>query len=109
MKASLRDDGEIVSIDLHGLNIDDAISICKKGIAEAYYRGRDKIKLIHGSSTSSLQFVNSTIKYRLYDLLQESSVQKQTSFVLKYEDYCVIGLRPDFEIDRDRITILDIN
>jgi len=99
MKNFIQDDGELLSVDLHGLILDKAEEIVRKSIHEAYYRGRDRIKFIHGSSTSALLFENKTIKFRVYTILQEPALQKMLS---------IAALKPDYEIDRSPISSLDI-
>ena len=108
VKAFIKDDGELVTVDLHGFHLEKAEMIIRKSLMEAYYRGRDRIKFIHGSSTSSLQFDNSTIKFKVRTILQEATLQKMLTQVLPQEDCCIAAFKPDFEIDRSQISSIDI-
>ena len=108
MKTFIQDDGELLTVDLHGFHLEKAESIVRKCVKEAYYRGRDRIKIIHGSSTSSLQFENSTIKFKVRTILQEQALQEMLNQVVQQDDCCIASLNPDFEIDRSKISSIDI-
>ena len=48
----LRDDGSVVTVDVHGCGVPDALAIIKRSIQEAHRRGRSRVDVVHGFSTS---------------------------------------------------------
>lgn len=46
------DDGSVVTLDVHGCSVDDALYMIRRSLQEAYRRGRKKVEIIHGVSTS---------------------------------------------------------
>jgi DNA-nicking Smr family endonuclease len=59
------DDGTTVTIDLHGCSIDDGLYIIRRTLQEAHHRGRSRVEVIHGSSTSDLHGYTRTLKNAL--------------------------------------------
>ncbi len=65
----LEDDGTTVTLDLHGLTVDDALSVTRHTLQLAEERGRATLKVIHGHSTSGMPGQR-TIKTALYRELE---------------------------------------
>jgi DNA-nicking Smr family endonuclease len=65
---SLRDDSGTVTLDLHGATVREAEALADATLREAAARGRSSVTLVHGSSTSSDQYRNRTIKHAVQDL-----------------------------------------
>ena len=95
------DDGTSVLIDLHGCSVDQALYIVGRTLNEAFRRGRSKVDVIHGTSTSDSFGYTRTIKNELerrllageYDAWVSGRVQDpsggRTSLAVK------IGSKPD--------------
>lgn len=66
---TIKDDGRTVTLDLHGVTVDEAVRLTRLVVNESARRGRTAVKVIHGSSTSDPHRKNRTIKYALYDAL----------------------------------------
>lgn len=67
---ALRDDGHIVTLDLHGATVREAEALADATLRAATARGRSSVKIIHGHSTSSPQYRNRTIKHAVQELIE---------------------------------------
>ncbi|MES3631025.1 MAG: Smr/MutS family protein [Longimonas sp.] len=76
----LDDDGTTVTLDLHGLTVDEALSVTKQTLNLAEDRGRATLRIIHGHSTSG-GIAPRTIKTALHDALD-------TGFLHPYREAC---------------------
>lgn len=56
------DDGTTVTVDLHGCTVSDGLYIIGRTVQEAHRRGRMKVDVIHGTSTSRAYSRARTIK-----------------------------------------------
>lgn len=65
----LVDDGQTVTLDVHGATVDDALRTVRRVVAIAEQRGRSSVRVIHGSSTSSRLYRNRSIKHALHEAL----------------------------------------
>ncbi len=75
----LTDDGQTVTLDLHGATVADAEAMIRRAARLAADRGRSRLTVIHGTSTSSRLDRNRTIKHVLYDLLDAGALPDVTS------------------------------
>lgn len=103
---SLRDDGASVTLDLHGATVDEAIDLTFRTVYLAEERGRSRLKLIHGSSTSSGGY--RTIKKALYELLDEGSLGAHATSTMRSRDYLVMALDLTAASDSTRIRLQDV-
>lgn len=71
----LDDDGTTVTLDLHGLTVDEALAVTRRTLDLAETRGRVTLKVIHGHSTSGAPGQR-TIKTALYDALEQGFLQR---------------------------------
>lgn len=71
----LDDDGTTVTLDLHGLTVDEALAVTRRTLDLAESRGRATLKVIHGHSTSGVPG-RQTIKTALYDALDHGFLQR---------------------------------
>ena len=46
----LNDDGHTVTLDLHGVPVEDALALAARLVHVAARRGRSNVKLVHGQS-----------------------------------------------------------
>lgn len=88
---SLKDDGSSVTLDLHGMTVDEAIDLTFHTLYLAEERGRTQLKLIHGSSTSR-GGSRRTIKRALYELIDEGSLGTHATDIWRARDYVVLTL-----------------
>ena len=102
----LHDDGSSVTLDLHGTTVDEAIDLTFRTVYLAEERGRARLKLIHGSSTSGGG--HRTIKQALYELLDEGSLGAHATSTMRSRDYLVMALDLTAARDSTRIRLRDV-
>ena len=73
------DDGSVITVDLHGCSVDDALYIIRRSIQEAYHRGRTKVDVIHGGSTSTGTNRDRSIKNELQKAIDRGMLSQWTS------------------------------
>ncbi|MCB0717846.1 MAG: Smr/MutS family protein [Bacteroidetes bacterium] len=103
---SLTDDGSTVTIDLHGLTVEAAVSVFARTIRLASERGRSTIKAIHGSS-STISPHDQTIRNRVREYVNndlESTIHARTLL----DDYLIIGLPITHRTNSSRIKLTDV-
>lgn len=91
MPLRLHDDGHSVTLDLHGVTVSEAESLIRQTARLAAARGRGRLTVIHGASTSDRRYRNRTIRHTLYDLLDDGALPDVTS-ELRNEGSCLLGL-----------------
>lgn len=87
----LHDDGRVVTLDLHGATVEDAIDLTYRTLRMAEDRGRSRLRLIHGSSTTQAG-QRRTIKRALYDLLDQGKLGAHATNVIRQRDTLVLAL-----------------
>ncbi len=75
---TLDDDGQTVTLDLHGATVDEALGLARRVVAAAARRGRRNVRIIHGRSTSDRPTRDRTIKQALHDLLDRGALDVTT-------------------------------
>lgn len=105
---SLDDDGQSVTLDLHGATVQEAEDLAPKVVAEAARRGRDRVRIIHGSSTSSTRYRNRTIKHALYDLLEAGVLGPGIQSDLRSDDQLLLALDVSIQSDPSPIRLREI-
>lgn len=78
MRHLVRDDGERVTLDLHGVHLAEAELRLRRTVALATARGRSAVWVVHGSSTSDVRARNPTIKHLVEDLLARAALPEVT-------------------------------
>ncbi|MFB6231813.1 MAG: Smr/MutS family protein [Salinibacter sp.] len=81
----LEDDGSTVTLDLHGLPVDEAIDLTYSTLRLAEDRGRNRLRVIHGSSTTRAG-QRRTIKNALHDLLDQGNLAVHATTVVRSQD-----------------------
>ena len=81
---TLDDDGESVTLDLHGATVHEALVLTRDVLRVADRRGRAEVTLVHGHSTSDVQGHSRTIKNELRRLVERGDF-----------DHVVRGVRRD--------------
>jgi len=102
----LRDDGTTVTLDLHGLTVDEAIDVTYATLRLAQDRGRAQMKVIHGRSTS--HGGRRTIKQELYGLLNRGALGSNGSNVMRRAGHFILALDLTGHTDRTRIRLRDV-
>jgi len=105
---TLDDDGRIVTLDLHGLSVDEAVDLTYSTLRLAEDRGRNRLKVIHGSSTTTQGAQRRTIKRALHDLLDQGDLASHASSVLRSRDTLTLVLDLTASSDPSRITLRDV-
>ena len=108
MLPRLLDDGHTVTLDLHGTTVDDAERLIRQTVRLAAERGRSRVTVVHGASTSSRQYRNRTIRHVLYDLLDDGALGDVTD-AFRLEGSCLLGLAPARTADPQRLTLGDVS
>lgn len=101
----LTDDGQYVTLDLHGAVRHEAEPLITRVVAEAHRRGRSRVKIIHGTSTSALTHRNDTLKHRLYALLDHGTLAAYIANTLKAEGHTLLALRLTPNTDARRMSL----
>ena len=107
MPPRLNDDGHTVTLDLHGATVDDAERLIRRTVRLAAERGRSRLTVVHGASTSDSRYRNRTIRHALYDLLDAGALADVTD-AIRLEGSCLLGLALAPQTDPQRLSIGDI-
>lgn len=103
----LHDDGHDVTLDLHGTTVDEAERLIRRTASLAAARGRSRLTVVHGASTSSRLYRNRTIRHALYDLLDRGALPDVTS-EFRSEGSCLLGLAATADRDARRLSLSDV-
>ncbi|MFB6098220.1 MAG: Smr/MutS family protein [Salinibacter sp.] len=103
----LEDDGSIVTLDLHGLSVDEAVDLTYSTLRLAEDRGRNRLKVIHGSSTTQAGR-HRTIKSELHSLLDQGSLATHATEVVRSRDTLTFVLDLTAPSDATPITLRDV-
>lgn len=103
----LEDDGTTVTLDLHGLSVDEAIDLTYSTLRLAEDRGRNRLKVIHGSSTTQ-GTQRRTIKRALHDLLDRGTLGSHTTDVMRSRDTLTLVFDLTAPSDPTRITLSEL-
>ncbi|MDZ4699440.1 MAG: Smr/MutS family protein [Rhodothermales bacterium] len=103
---TLKDDGQTVTLDLHGASVDEAEGLALRAVAEARRRGRSSVRLIHGSSTTGGS--RRTIKETLHELLREGRLGVSSANSHVGEDTLLISLGHAGRHDPRILTMTDL-
>ena len=104
----LSDDGRSVTLDLHGARIVDAERMILDAVRLAASRGRDRLTVVHGASTSSALYRNRTVRHALYDLLDDGALDEWVTDEVRFEGSTLLGFAPSGRPDPRRITLADL-
>ena len=103
---TLNDDGTTVTLALHGLSVDEALDVTFSTLRLAEDRGRSRLKVIHGSSTTQGQ--RRTIKSALHDQLDRGSLGAHATNVVRARDTLTLALDLTASSDPTPITLRDV-
>lgn len=105
---AIQDDGERVTLDLHGARVDEAVQLAHKVLRLATTYGRTSLKLIHGSSTTQADTGRETIKTALAAALNSGVWRIDASKVFRSTDYMILSLPLGNPRNGRRISMLDL-
>lgn len=105
---TLHDDGQSVTLDLHGATVDEAERLIRRAVHLAAERGRHRLTVVHGASTSSRLYQNRTVRHALYALLDEGALSPPVTDAFRLEGSCLLGLPPAPTTDARRLSIRDV-
>jgi DNA-nicking Smr family endonuclease len=103
----LDDDGSKVTLDLHGLSVDEAIDLTYSTLRLAENRGRNRLKVIHGSSNTQAG-QRRTIKNALHALLDQGNLASHATSVMRSRDTLTFVLDLTASSDPTPIKLRDI-
>lgn len=103
----LNDDGSTVTLDLHGLSVDEALDLTYSTLRLAEDRGRNRLTLIHGSSTTTAG-QRRTIKSVLHDLLDQGDLASHATSVVRSKDTLTLVLDLTAASDPTPIELRDV-
>lgn len=103
----LEDDGRVVTLDLHGATVEEAIDLTYRTLRLAEDRGRSRLTLIHGSSTTE-EGNRRTIKKALHDLLDQGDLKAHATSVQRSRDTLTLALDLTASGDPTPIRLSDI-
>jgi hypothetical protein len=101
------DDGTVVTLDLHGATVNEAIDLTYRTLRLAEERGRTRLKLIHGSSTTG-DGNHRTIKSALHDLLDRGELGSHATNVIRSKNSLVLALDLTATQDPTPIRLRDV-
>lgn len=104
----LSDNGHTVSLDLHGVPVHEAERLIERTARLAAERGRSRLTVIHGASTSSPLYRNRTIRHALYDLLDDGVLDPYVTDAVRLEGSTLLALAPSGTSDRRPISHADL-
>lgn len=100
------DDGQVVTLDLHGATVDEAIDLTYRTLRLAEDRGRSQLTLIHGSSTTGGG--TRTIKEALHELLDHGDLGAHATSVRRSRDSLTLVLDLTARTDQTPIRLRDV-
>lgn len=103
----LDDDGQSVTLDLHGAHVADALDLAHALVIEAARRGRSTVRLIHGTSTTDLG-TDRTIKSALYGALDDGAFDRHVTSSFRSEGLLTLGIAPSPSPRAGRIRLIDL-
>lgn len=104
---SVEDDGRTVTVDLHGATVKEAVDLTYGTLRLAEERGRNRLTLIHGSSTTTGR-QDRTIKSTLRNLVDQGDLGLHANSVLRSRDKLTLVLDLTASSDPTRIELRDV-
>lgn len=104
----LDDDGQTVTLDLHGARVDEAERLAEAAVVQAARHGRQTLRLVHGHSTSGAWSERRTIKMALHEMLDRGAFRSHVTQSLRGEGHLLLGLAPAPTPVRGRLRLADL-
>lgn len=103
----LDDDGQVVTLDLHGARIAEALRLARSLVVEAARHGRTTVRLVHGSSTAD-RGAGRTIKSALHDALDGGDFDRHVTSDFRQDTVLILGLAPAPSPRPGRLRLADL-
>lgn len=103
----LEDDGQSVTLDLHGVSVADALDYADHLVVQAARYGRSTVRLVHGASTAD-RGAERTIKGALHDALDHGDYDRHVTTSFKGDTVLTLGLAPAPSPRPGRLTLSDL-
>lgn len=104
----LDDDGQTVTLDLHGARVDEAERLAAAAVVEAARRGRRTLRLVHGHSTTGRRGEERTIKTALHAMLDRGLFRGHVTQSVRGEGHVLLGLAPAPTPAAGRLRLVDL-
>ena len=104
----LDDDGQSVTLDLHGVRVAEAVDLAAALVVEAARRGRQTVRLVHGASTTDAGGER-TIKTALARALADGDYDRHVSSSFALDGMLVLGIAPSPSPRPGRLRLADLH
>lgn len=104
----LDDDGQTVTLDLHGARVEEAERLAAAAVIEAARHGRQTLRLVHGHSTTGRWGEERTIKTALHAMLDAGAFRSHVTQSVRGEGHLLLGLAPAPTPARGRLRLADL-
>ena len=92
-RPSLHDDGQSLTLDLHGARVDEALELAHAAVVEGARFGRGTVRLVHGLSSHE-RGAERTIKSALLQALDDGQFERHVTGAVRLEGVLVLSLAP---------------
>ena len=103
----LDDDGQTVTLDLHGARVAEALRLATSVVVEAARHGRTTVRLVHGSSTAD-RGAERTIKGALHDAVDRGDFDQHVTSSFAQDTVLILGLAPAPSPRPGRLRLADL-
>lgn len=103
----LDDDGRALTLDLHGVRVDEALDLSHAAVVEAARHGRMTVRLVHGLSTTEMGATR-TIKTALLDAYDDGEFDRHVTGALRMEGVLILSIAPAPTPRSGRLTLFDL-
>ena len=101
----LDDDGQTVTLDLHGARVDEALGLARDVVSAAAGAGRRTVRVIHGHSTTASGA--RTIKSALHDEIERGAFDVHVASELFSDGHVLFGLATSVCTSSTRLRLAD--
>ena len=103
----LDDDGQSLTLDLHGARVDQAVDLSHAAVVEAARYGRQTVRLVHGLSTTEAGAVR-TIKTELLDAYDDGAFDRHATGAVRMEGVLILSIAPAPSPLAGRVRLADL-
>ncbi len=103
----LDDDGQSVTLDLHGARVAEALGLAHAAAEESARRGRRTLRLVHGLSTTEAG-ARRTIKTELADAWEAGDFDRWATGAVRMEGVLILSLAPASSPLAGRLGLADL-
>jgi hypothetical protein len=104
----LDDDGQTLTLDLHGATVDEALRTIDAAIIQAARYGRASVRVVHGLSTSEVDSDRITIMRAFHDELAEGVYNTHVTSSVRLEGSTLLGIAPSPSPIAGRVRLADL-